>query len=226
MPNIKRRTSLSLDIRTLDHLALRLGIELQVLKQVAKHPVWHYHDPWSRQKRDGGSRREINAPRNPLKGIQRRINKVLLADLWLPDSLHAYRAGRSIKTATRPHVGQRFLWVADIRDFYPSISHRAVYSMFARLGSTHEVARLLTMLTTYRYRIPQGAPTSPTLANLHLRMCGVAARLEGLARRHHLDLSFFGDDILISRDEPFKGLTRHFEHIIRSCGLVRSVRAD
>jgi hypothetical protein len=47
----------------------------------------------------------------------------------------------------------------------------------------------------------------------------LAARLGGLVERYDLNVTFFGDDILISRDRPFMGLTRHFAHIIESSGL-------
>lgn len=215
----KRPASLSLNIRSRDHLARRLAVPLRVLNQLARHVVWHYNPTRLREKKGGGKPREINAPRPRLKKIQRRINGTLLAGLWLPDSIHAYRTGRSIKTAAEPHKGQRFLWVADIRHFYPSISHIDVYSMLTKLGCTPDVARLLTILTTYGHKLPQGAPTSPALANLYMRLSGVAARLGGLAARHRLNITCFGDDILISGDRSFKGLTRHFARIIQSCGL-------
>jgi hypothetical protein len=77
--------------------------------------VWHYNPTKLRPKKLGGKPREIDAPLARLKHIQRRINSVLLTDLWLPDSVHAYRQRRSIKTAAEPHKGRPFLWVADIR---------------------------------------------------------------------------------------------------------------
>lgn len=209
-----------LNIRSLDHLALRLGIPLQVLDHLARHAVWHYSPTQFRPKKGGGKPREIDAPRRRLKHIQRQINSILLKNLWLPGSVHAYRVGRSIRTAAEPHKARPFLWVADIRQFYPSISHQSVYSMFWSLGCTPNVARLLTKLTTYGYRLPQGAPTSPSLANLYLRMSGIAARFEGLAARHDLRVTFFGDDILISSDRSFCGLIVHLTQVIESCGLT------
>jgi RNA-directed DNA polymerase len=208
-----------LNIRSLDHLAHRLGVPLHVLEQLAEHVVWHYNPTTLRPKKLGGKPREIDAPLARLKHIQRKISSVLLTDLWLPDSVHAYRQRRSIKTAAEPHKGRPFLWVADIRQFYPSISHRRVYAMFFKLGCTPDVARLLTLLTTHFHRLPQGAPTSPALANLYLRLSGIARRIEGLAVRHRLQVTFFGDDILLSSEQPFHGLTAHLAHIVEDCGL-------
>jgi RNA-directed DNA polymerase len=91
--------------------------------------------------------------------------------------------------------------------------------MFEQLGCTPDVSRLLTRLTTHRHRLPQGAPTSPTLANLYLRTSGVASRIAGLAKEHRLCVTYFGDDILVSRDKPFMGLAGHLKKIIQEAGL-------
>lgn len=210
---------LMLNIRTVQHLAQRLNLPLELLQNVDEYLPLHYGESRQIAKRAAGQTRTIDAPRPLLKRIQRRINQVLLSDLWLPDSLHAYRRARSTKTAAAPHAGRRFLWVADIRRFYPSISSDGVYCMFGDLGCSPDVSHLLTRLTTRKHCLPQGTPTSPALANLYLRLTGTAARLEGLCWKHRLSMTFFGDDLLISGDTPFNGLTKHFEHILESAGL-------
>jgi hypothetical protein len=198
---------------------MRLRVPLQTLADLAADPQHQYGRVRPLPKPDGGAPRPIEPPRRRLKAVQRRIHVELLAPLWLPEPLHAYRGGRSIRTAALPHQGAPFLWVADIRRFFPSISNYAVYRMFWELGCTPDVARLLTRLTSHRGRLPQGAPTSPTLANLFLRLSGVVHRLAGVCDKHDLGLTFFGDDILISGSRPFQGLTAHFAAIITSAGL-------
>jgi len=210
---------LRLDIRSMKHLALRLAFPLEILENVAEFLPLQYDASRSHPKREAGKVRTIDAPRFLLKRIQRRINEKLLQNLWLPDIIHAYRRGRSVRSALKPHEGARFLWVADVRSFYPSISFRAVYKIFSELGCTADVARLLTRLTTHRHCLPQGAPTSPLLANLHMRFSGLAARLEGIASQHHLAVTVFGDDILLSGREPFGGLEEHLTQIIGAVGL-------
>ncbi len=207
-----------LNIRTLPHLSRRLNVKLEVLEGVAKSIVFQYVETRIRKK-DGESLRTINAPGDRLMRIQRSINENLLDGLWLPDSIHGSRTGRSVVTATAPHRGRPFWWRADIKDFYPSISAKRVYDMFIALGCAPDVARLLTRLTTYDHRLPQGAPTSSALANLYLRFSRVAQRLEGLARTHGLQVTLYGDDIVITGDEPFMGLQVHIRGIIESCGL-------
>lgn len=214
----ERRYRQTLNIRELRHLALRLNLPLEVLERAATYAESNYSAPRFVPKKTGGTR-TIEPPLRLLKRIQRCINRQLLAGLWLPDSIHAYRKHRSPKSAARPHARNPFLWVADVRDFYPSISSRRVNAVFWELGCTQPVSNLLTRLTTRRYCLPQGAPTSPMIANLYLRTSGLAARLDGLARKQALIVTFFGDDILISGRGSFKGLQPHLEGIINSSGL-------
>jgi len=215
-----------LNIRTLPHLSRRLNVRLEILEGLGESIAFQYGEIRI-PKKDGKSLRTINAPRERLVGVQRYINENLLADLWLPESIHGSRTGRSTVTATAAHRGRPFWWKADIKDFYPSISAKRVYDIFIGLGCAPDVARLLTRLTTYDHRVPQGAPTSSALANLFLRFSRVAQRLEGLARTHGLQVTFYGDDILVSGDEPFMDLQAHMRTIIESCGLrLHSVKTQ
>jgi RNA-directed DNA polymerase len=208
-----------LNIRTPKHLALRLDRPLELLKTLAHYRGAQYRTR-SVPKSDGVKDRRISPPSVALKNVQRRIDDLLLKSLCLPDIVHGYRRRRSIVTAATPHQGERFLLVMDIRDFFPSIGHRQVYEMYRRLGCSPNVAKLLTELTTNDHCLPQGAPTSSSLANLYIRMSGMANRLSRLAAQHDLRITIFGDDILLSGERPFRGLESHVASIIQSCGLA------
>jgi hypothetical protein len=64
-----------------------------------------------------------------------------------------------------------------------------------------DVAHLLTRLTTYRSVLPQGAPTSPAIANLVLAL-SVDAPSSLLAERMDLKYSRFVDDLTFSGNNP------------------------
>lgn len=207
-----------LKIRSLDHLAQRLGVPLEVLERVAHYAPLLYNPTWAKQKKNG-STREIDVPKPLLMDIQKRIHARLLSRVWLPEAIHGYRRMRSIVTATEMHVAAPHLWVTDISSFYPSVSAWNVRHIFMELKCSPDVSSLLTRLTTHRYRLPQGAATSPSLANLHLRISRIAERIEGLAREHELQVSFFGDDILVSGEHAFSYAQATLTEIIRKSGL-------
>src|SRR5262249_46608645 len=76
----------------------------------------------------------------------------------------AYRPKKSIADHVWPHAGVQVLVTADVQDFFPSTREWRVLDWWQeRVGE--KMARLLTLLTTYRGELPQGAPTSPGLSN-------------------------------------------------------------
>jgi len=145
-------------------LAHLLGISRGILESLAKSHGSHYH-PFQRPKRDGGQR-DIDNPDNAIKAVQRRIVDRLLKPLPFPECVQGCLPGRSAKTNAEHHLKQTSLVTIDIASFFPSVSNRHVYSAWDALGLGPEIARLLTHLTTYHGHLPQGAPTSPYLANL------------------------------------------------------------
>src|SRR5689334_12859687 len=114
-------------------------------------------------------KRWIDNPVDPLKAIQSRIQERLLSPLILPEHLLGGVRGKSIRHNAQLHLGAQCLVTIDIKNFFPSITPRQVRNVFRRvLNCSPNVSYLLTGLTTCRGRLPQGAPTSPLLANLVL----------------------------------------------------------
>jgi len=86
-------------------------------------------------------------------------------------------------------------------------------------GCSQEVTSLLTRLTTFQHRIPQGAPTSATLVNLSL--LPLYDDIQELAERRGLRFSLWVDDITISGPaaddaiEPVIQLVQRHDHAVR-----------
>jgi RNA-directed DNA polymerase len=171
-------------------LARRLGTSEMELRgtQVAYQ---EFHVP----KRTGGQRR-ILAPAPPLKSLQRRILRRVLAKLRAHPSATGFERGHSIVTNARPHVGQEMVIKLDFRDFFASTSAARVARYFRRIGWDAEAAALLTRLCTHEGSLPQGAPTSPRLSNLV--NVGLDARLDRLARLYGMAYSRYADDVTFS----------------------------
>ncbi len=75
-------------------------------------------------------------------------------------------AGARVRDNARVHAGSRLLVTIDIEQCFPSISDKLVFDAIKGLVVATDVAELLTRLTTANHHLPQGAPTSPVLANM------------------------------------------------------------
>jgi retron-type reverse transcriptase len=101
--------------------------------------------------------------------MQRRIEHVLLNPLLFPPHVFGAVRSRSIADNAAFHLGATLLITIDIRSCFPSISNKQIYRTWtSTLGCSARVGSLLTRLTTFERRLPQGAPTSPALANLFI----------------------------------------------------------
>ena len=162
-----------------------------------------------------GGLRVIEAPKARMKELQRRILKGIVAAIPPHDAAHGFRTGRSIKTFVAPHAGQRVVLRMDLHDFFPSISFARVGALFRTAGYPDSVAALLAGLSTTtssflneRRHLPQGAPTSPGIANLCAYRCD--CRLSGLARAAGAQYTRYADDLAFSGGEEFDRRVERF----------------
>lgn len=201
-------------------------------------PLRHYTYRWRTTRRKA---RLLEVPKSRLKSIQQRLLRDLLDRVPPHDAAHAYRHGRSISTLVAPHAGRGIVVHLDLQDFFPSVPSARVHALFRTLGYPRAVARALTGLCTnsvpldvvekrpnvgraeqaanVRRRLasphlPQGAPTSPALANL----CAyrLDCRLAGLARALKASYTRYADDLVFSAGETLnRGVRRFHVHVCR-----------
>jgi RNA-directed DNA polymerase len=138
--------------------------------------------------------------------------------------------GCSVRDFVEPHTGKKLLVRFDLEDFFPAITSARILQIFMTAGYPETVARALTRLATHaappsvleekalawpeRRRLatphlPQGAPTSPALANLS--SFRLDCRLAGLAKAAGADYTRYADDLLFSGGEDFARQARRFE---------------
>ncbi len=161
--------------------------------------------------------RIINPPNDELKSIQKRINGYLNNHIPMPEyAFGGIKSKDNIQNA-KLHKGQKYVFQTDLRDFYPFIASKRVYNMFVDKGFSADVASKLTKLTTYKGRLPQGAPTSTTIANLVFEPTG--QKLQKLALDNNLRFSTFVDDVTMSSQRQFKELTPEIIRILREDGF-------
>ncbi|WP_157408301.1 reverse transcriptase family protein [Actinoplanes sp. N902-109] len=160
--------------------------------------------------------RLIEAPKPRLRALHRRLLDDLLGRLPVHDAAHGFVPGRSVHTFAAPHAGRALVIRADLATFFSSITAPRIFGLFRTAGYPEPVAHALTGLTTTRTpaavlrghgydtarmlrqpHLPQGAPTSPALANLvafrlDRRLAGLAARFDLTYTRYADDLAFSG----------------------------------
>lgn len=177
-------------------LARDLGLPLRTLYAVSNRIPAHYHRA-EVPKRDGGVR-VLRVPDPVLKDIQRRIARVLLSGMPVSPHATAYRYGAGVVENARRHVGRPELLKLDILHFFDSIRYIQVKEAAFPAEIYAEPLRiLLSMLCYDRDVLPQGAPTSPWIANLVLRpfdeRLGAWCRARGVVyTRYCDDLAFSG----------------------------------
>lgn len=117
----------------------------------------------------GHKNRILHIPNDLLKHVQRRILDRYLYQLEVSKCSTAYCKGRSLLDNSYPHVGKECVLKLDISHFFDSIDDDMVYIVMKRIGLSVPATTLLTHLCTYNGNLPQGAPTSPYIANLVMK---------------------------------------------------------
>jgi hypothetical protein len=190
-------------------------------------PGSHYRYRWIARR--GRPPRLIEAPLPKLKAVQQCLLRGILEQILPHHAAHGFVRGRGVLSCVTPHLGQRCVLRMDIQDFFPTIRRARVLRVFLTAGYPEPVAttlaNLCTTMTPFTVRqmglaelpvniawplrsrlqnrhLPQGAPTSPALANL----CAFAMdlRLAGLAKKFEAHYTRYADDLLFSGGDSFR----------------------
>jgi hypothetical protein len=219
---------LGLEPQTLDWLADARGLERRTTRQRLRN----YRYAWI--PRAAGPPRMLEAPKTRLKAAQRKILREILAFIPPHDAAHGFVPGRSARSHAAHHTGKRVLLRFDLEDFFASVAAGRVFAIFRTAGYPETVAHALTGLCTnvvpeslgeqagtHRLRrrlatahLPQGAPTSPALANLAAH--GLDRRVAGLAGRFDATCTRYADDIVLSGGKD----------LLRGSAIVRGAVAE
>lgn len=196
-------------------------------------PFSHYHYRILAKK--SGNIRLIESPKPRLKKLQRKILAELLEKIPAHAAVHGFLKGHSIQSFAAPHVGRRVVLRMDLKDFFASISGPRVQALFRTAGYPEAVADRLGGICTnaaarglwahlgkgldplamaearalYAWRhLPQGAPTSPALANF----CAyrVDCRLSALAESVGAAYTRYADDLAFSGEKDFERCVERF----------------
>lgn len=161
--------------------------------------------------------REINEVLEPLRTIQDKIMNNILANLDVPDVLFGGVRKKNNILNAKKHLGKKYGFVTDLRDFYPSVNPRRVYEVFSGLDFPPDIARLLTRLTTRKNELPQGAPTSSYLANF--AFIPVDSGIIEFCNEHEITYTRYIDDLTFTSQKDFKDKTYKIIELITESGF-------
>jgi hypothetical protein len=195
--------------------------DVRSLERRSSEPLRHYR--W-RALPKGDGVRLVAAPKPRLKEIQRRLLRHVLDPIPVHPAARGCVRGESVRTAVLPHVASTVVIRMDLETFFAAIPAARVWGVLFAAGLPEAVAHTITGLCTtvvplpvwrtvpvprdreahHRLglrlaapHLPQGAPTSPALANLvaftlDRRLAGLAERFGARYTRYVDDLTFSG----------------------------------
>jgi hypothetical protein len=227
--------------------------DVRSLERDARHEALrHYRYRWL-LKTTGGARM-IEAPKPRLLRYQRVILHRILDAIPAHSAAHGFRAGRSARTYAAPHVGQEAVLRLDLEDFFGSVGAGRVFAIWRAAGYPEPVAHLLTGFVTNAIpgfvwaaaprpasgellaahhrlgrhlaspHLPQGAPTSPALANLAAHR--LDRRLAGLAAKFGFTYTRYADDLAFSGDRRLARLAPWLEAKVRELAAEEGFRLN
>ena len=178
-------------------------------------PEQHYRI--YQRKKSNGKLRQISAPQSPLRQIQRVILEDYLYQLSPTPCAHGFVPGRSIFTHAQHHIGQRWVIGLDIHRFFDMTLSTHAKTVFEQLPFlSPEDHTLLTQLCCFQGRLPQGAPTSPAIANLYF--ADADWKILSYALEHQLDYTRYADDLAFSGPNVPEGFVAEIESICQEYG--------
>jgi hypothetical protein len=211
---------------------------------ISRSRTEHYRHGWQAKPKSGRFRL-IESPKVLLKFAQRQVLRKILRAIPPHEAAMGFRPGCSVRDFVEPHTGKEIMLRFDLEDFFPSITAARVLQIFLTAGYPETVARALTRLTTHSTlqsvldektlpwaenrrlatpHLPQGAPTSPALANLSAFR--LDCRLGSLAKAAGADYSRYADDLLFSGGPDFAHQARRFEVLVGAIIIEEGFRPN
>lgn len=213
-------------IGSIASLALALGVTEKELEDTAKN-ARNYYKPNKPIIKPNGKTRQTYRVIEPLHKIQNGILEKIVSGVDFPEYLQG-----SIKDVELPrdyirdaviHAANNILLKEDISRFFSSTRRELVkklWKFFFRFPEN--VAEVLTQLTTYNDFVPEGASTSPAVANLvfwkHEPSLEYELRQKGYIYTRFVDDISVSFKSRISKDE-LQLITTKIYGMFTACGL-------
>ena len=200
------------ELKTRADLADFLNIPLKVLTHILYiKRVENCYTTFEIPKKHGGTR-EIAAPGLELKAIQQKLarslqeyqNTIRKERNISPNISHAFEPKKSIITNAFIHRNKRYVLNLDLENFFGTIHFGRVCGFFQKhrdFTLPYEVSVAIAQLACYNGALPQGAPSSPVIANLICQVLDM--HLLAVAKEYKLDYTRYADDLTFSTNNKY-----------------------
>lgn len=174
-------------------------VRLPELRELGALIRFKTEPPWMEKRIPKGDRsgeRLLYLPNVPLKQLHRFVLRAHLHRLEPDRAAYGFEPGRGRRDHAAKHCNQYVVVRVDLRRFFPSIGVERVEPIFEECGFHSRFRNVLAHLVTYHQRVPQGAPTSPKIADLVARP--LDRKLRHLAKERRWTYSRYADDLSLS----------------------------
>lgn len=166
--------------------------------------------------------RNIYAPTRQVKEIQTKLKNVLYEIYPGKAAAHGFALNKSIVTNAKMHLDKKFIFNVDLEDYFGTIHFGRVRNLFMNrpFEFNRDVATILAQICCHQNALPQGAPTSPILANMVSYKFD--SQLQSLAKKTNSTYTRYADDITFSFTNSLTQLPKEivtFDQTTEVCGL-------
>lgn len=201
----------------LEHLRRLIGVKKKTFYKIFYKLKYQYREIQISKKKPN-QYRTLSVPSRNLKIIQRWILDNILYCVACDEVVTGFVPLKSVVDNAQPHVGKEYIYKFDLKDFFPSISRKSVYYLFLNLGYTSDLSNGLATLCCFKGQLPQGAPTSPYIANI---LCTkLDNRINSFCRKNNFSYTRYADDITISGDRTLVYYKKFFRKLITESGFI------
>lgn len=200
------------NIKTRNDFAKFIGVKLQTLTYLLYiKKIDNCYNTLEIPKKNGDTR-TICIPNKNLKKVQKKLynklstyyDEIKTQNNFTSKISHGFEKNRSIVTNAEVHKNKRYVVNLDLLVFFPSINFGRVRSYFIKnnyFEINDDIATILAQLTCYKGTLPQGASTSPLIANMICNIMDI--RILKIAKKYRLDYTRYADDLTFSTNNKY-----------------------
>jgi len=179
-----------------------------------------YYSIFLKAKKNKGQFREIIAPNEDYKKLQRKICSVVNGKLPNHELSYAWTEGKDRYKCLIPHIGKDWVMESDVKSFFPNIRTFHIKKIVDEFDTNVDKNLLINLLTLRdksgaRF-LPQGFATSPIFANAVRYDMDVL--MFDYIQDKDISLSFYGDNIISSSDDA--------EQLVEMRGFISKIYND